>query len=74
MGRKFLSPQSVQITEATSVSYSVGTMEMCAEGKVVGHAADHSVPSSAEVEKEQLYTSAPQHVFVACAGTNLPLP
>jgi len=71
---KFLYLQSVQVSsEAHSASWSVDTTKPFPKGKVVKHAADHSVLSSAEVKNEWLYTSTPQHSFPACTGTNLPL-
>lgn len=71
---KFLSLQSVQVSsEAYSASCSVDTIESFPKGKVVRHAANHSVPSSADVKNECLYTSTPQNSFAARTGSNLPL-
>jgi hypothetical protein len=36
-----------------------------------GRDADHSPPSSAELENEQYYTSFPPSTFMACSGTAL---
>jgi hypothetical protein len=41
----------------------------------LGHEADHSPPSSAEVKNAWLSTCTPQYVFIALsAGTTLSLP
>jgi hypothetical protein len=43
----------------------MGTWGSFPGGKVAGHEADHSPPSSAEVKNEWNYTSIPQYVFMA---------
>jgi hypothetical protein len=43
----------------------MGTGGSFPEGKAVGRGADHSRPSSAEVEHAQSYTSTPPYVFIA---------
>lgn len=42
--------------------------------KRLGHEASHSLPSSAKLENEWTYTSAPLYCFMVCIGTVLSLP
>ena len=40
--------------------------------KQLGHEANHSPPSSAEVKNERSCTSTPPYAFIACTGTLSP--
>jgi hypothetical protein len=52
-------------SEAHPASYPMGTVDSFPHGvKRQGREADHSPPSSAEVKKTWVYTSAPPYVFM----------
>jgi hypothetical protein len=55
-----LSSQRMQISsEDHSASNSISTIKLLQECEVVGHDADHSAPSTAEVKKEQPFCCMP---------------
>jgi hypothetical protein len=49
---------------AQPASYPMGTRGSFPEGKVAGHEAYHSPPTSAEVKKMWIYTSTPPHCLM----------
>jgi hypothetical protein len=51
--------------EAQPASYSIVTGGCFPEVKLQGREADHSIPTSADVKKTWIYTSAPPYAFMA---------
>jgi hypothetical protein len=57
--------QTAQAPLGPTVSYLMGNGYSLSRGKAIGHNVDYTLPFSAEMKNEWIYTSTSPYVFIA---------